>query len=211
MVEIAGAWFDEIIQYGENTEHRRTKHLNIFEITERKRIAISNLDLSLKDDFKIPCSFNDFAAEFDKDDHLKSIAWTQFLEATQTQKTLMIGLDKVAFRTEQSSKEGDKNAALVENTRANKSFFILSYGIRQLLLKLEKECYRRLKSVDMPSKSLIGNLDGLTNQLENAAAEENALKEIFTKEDSSTHFNQIIELLYQINRTLGWKDSKDLR
>ena len=53
MVKIAGAWFDEIIQYGENTEHRRTKHLDILESTERKFIDNSNLDLFLKDDFKI--------------------------------------------------------------------------------------------------------------------------------------------------------------
>ena len=59
-------------------------------------------------------------------------------------------------------------------------------------------------------KRLLGNLDGLTNQLENAAAEENALEEIFTMEDTSTHVNHFIELLQQINRPLGWENAKDL-
>ena len=178
-VEIEEKWLDEIraviSQCGKNRILRDNEHLGILEFTEEKHTDIANIDPFLKDDFKIPCCFNDYKKDFDKDDQLKYIAWGQFLEAFDNQWNTVLRTNRDASRFKESIGEGDEIAALLGNTRASKNYSILSYEVRPLLLELEKEWFRKLKSVAIPLKSLLRNLDGLISQLEEAAAEEKVL------------------------------------
>ena len=192
-VEIEEKWLDEIraviSQCGKNRILRRNEHLGILEFTEEKRIDITNVDPFLKDDFKIPCCFNDYKKEFDKDDQLKYIAWTQFLEAFGNQWNIVLRANKDASRFKVSIGEGDENAVFLGNTSASKNYFILSYEIRPLLLELEKKWYRRLKSVAIPLKSLLR--PGLTSQRHSALISSDS--EYFQVCFSAVHYLKISE------------------
>ena len=201
-----------INQGNKNRIHRTNEHLGILEITERKRIDLSTLKPFLKVDFKIPRCFKDFASEFDKDDNLKWIDWVTYLETVLSLWNLIYCKNNEAQKIRRSSGSCDENEALMGNVRASKSCFILSYEIRPLLLDLQKEWYRRLKSVVIPLKGLLVNLLGLISQLEKAAPEKKVLEDIFEEEETnSENFNQIFGVLDIMNDNLDRKQSEKFR
>ena len=72
---------------------------------------------------------------------------------------------------------------------------------------------QRCSALITSGTSTRGSLDGLISQLEEAAAEEKVLEDIFEEEETtkSKYFNKIVGVLNVMNDNLDWEHSKEFR